>query len=200
MRFLVPLLLLLVTGCSTMDKVFTGQKSPGHLEVNTSMYDKSSMVHLVAAPLFDAKDSPSELRLGFYWETKMDDKVYFIISMPVDDISEYDKVSKRLSNLYIDVDNHKRMLKKARNAVSINEKDYLITKKYEAKIRFVGSRDLLKIMLAGNNVTLKVKVPGKVYQGRFDLMSAKRDKYKKTKSIAYNSAERFVVAVSKARQ
>ena len=158
------------------------------------------MVHLVAAPLFDAKDVPSDLRLGFYWETKMGDDVYFIISMPVDDIAEYDKISKSLSNLYINVDNHKRMLKKARDAVSINEKDYVITKRYEATLRFVGNHNLLKIMLAGNNVTLKLKVPGKVYEGRFDLLSKKRDKYKKTKSIAYNSAERFMVAVSKARQ
>ena len=200
MRFVVPLLLLLITGCSTVDRVLTGQEAPGHLEVNTSMYDKSSMVHMVAAPLFDEKDVPSELRLGFYWETKMDDDVYFIISMPVEDIAEYDKISKNLSNLYITVDDHKRLLKKARDAVSINEKDYVITKRYEAKLRFVGNQNLLKIMLAGNNVTLKLKVPGKVYEGRFDLMSKKRDQYKKTKSIAYNSAERFMVAVSKARQ
>ena len=200
MRFLVPLIFLLATGCSTIDKAFTGEKSSGHLEVNTFMYDKSSMVHLVVAPLFDAKDSPGDFKLGFYWETKMDEQVYFIVSMPVDDIAEYDKVSKSLSNLYINVDNHKKMLKKARNAISVKEKDYLLTKKYEAKIRFVGSRTLLKTMLAGNKVTLKVKVPGKVYEGRFDLMSTKRGKYKKSKNIAYNSAERFAVAVSKAVQ
>lgn len=197
MKISILLLVFFVSGCSVLDHASYHRGAPGYLDITQSMYDGSVRVSLEPASLFDPDDSVAIFRLGFYWESKMKEEVYFIITVPVGGISEYENLKTNIGDLQIKNDNRKLVLKKTKSAIAVDERDLLITKEYKVKIRYLGNKKLLGSMLQGKNVIVKVAMPGKSYEGRFDINSEQRRKYKDIKNNAYNGAVRFIEAVNK---
>ena len=122
----------------------------------------------------------------------MNDKIYFIVNIPVGGIAEYENIKLNISNLFVKYDNKKHTFLKAEKAVTVNEKDMVINKEYDIEIRYIGSLAYLEMLLKSKDVVMKVSLPGKSYEGRFDVNSEARKKYIHNKNNAFNGATRFI--------
>ena len=188
---------LVLSACTAFDGASYHSGAPGYLQVDDSMYDGSRTVYLKPVSLFDPDDSLSVLRLGFYWETRMKQKVYFIISLPVGGVVEYENIKSGIGDLLIKNGATSVVLKKTDKAVTVKEKDLLVAKQYDVQIHYLGSLQLIQSMLKSRDVVVKVMLPGKSYEGRFDINSKTREKFVNNKNNAFNGASRFADALAK---
>ncbi len=197
MKKVLLMAVLFVTGCSMFDEASYHRGAPGYLKIEKSMYDKSKTINLKPVSLFDPDNSVSIFRLGFYWETKMKDEAYIIINIPVGGVIEYENIKSNIGDLLIKNGNERIVLKKSEQAVAVSEKNIVIIKEYDLQIRYIGSLSLIQSLLKSKDVVVKVSLPDKTYEGRFDLNNKARERFRNKRNNAFNGASRFIEAVHK---
>jgi len=196
MKNILTLIVLALAGCSILEGASYNRGTPGYLDVKKPMPDGSRSVYLKPASLFDSDDSISIFRLGFYWETKMKDKVDFIIVVPIKWDAKHKYKNANVGGLVILKDNKKIQLKKSKNAITLGDKDLVIRKENYVKVRYQGNKKLLKSMLDAKDVVVQVKLADKMYTSRFDVNSKNRERYRTIRQNAFNGAGRFIEAIN----
>lgn len=189
------LLSLLLAACIVAAPPGKTAGGEGYLQTGKSVYDGKRYAKLFPGSLFDADDRPGVFRLGLAWDERYDQNLHLIVSFPLQGSMSIEDIKRSAGSLKVKIDGKEIKLSRATNSVVLKEENIIITREFNAEIRYAGSKELIESMLAARNVVLQLNAINRMYEGSLRSTGKGRGYYTDVGYMAINGIQRFHKAV-----